>query len=248
MSQRDTASTFAKGLAVLSCFEGGRGDLTMADIARLTGFDRATARRLCLTLQSSGYLYKQDKVLRLTPKVLAIAGGYLRAEFIGKTVQPALNQFAEELDGEIALAVRDGSRAIYVARSAVPSARLSLGLSVGSTLPLLPTAVGRMLLASCPASQRAQIMADCEIERFTEKTELDHAAIEAKVQKAAVQGFAYAANEFEMGAAGVAVPVQGISQTQAVLATTASVNSFNDQSQLDHVLDILRKAAMSLRK
>lgn len=248
MSPRDTASTFAKGLAVLGCFEGGRSDLTMADIARLTGFDRATARRLCLTLQSSGYLYKHEKVLRLTPKVLAMAGGYLKAEYIGKTVQPTLDQFAKELDGEIALAVRDGSRAIYVARSAVPSARLSLGLSVGSTLPLLPTAVGRMLLASCSEPTRNQIINACEMQRFTEQTTLARAALEAQIQKAAAQGFAYAANEFEMGAAGVAVPVQEFSQTQAVLATTASVNSFNDQSQLDHVLNILRKAAMSMRR
>jgi len=248
MTARDTASTFAKGLAVLSCFEGGRNDLTMADIARLTGFDRATARRLCLTLQSSGYLYKHQKVLRLTPKVLAIAGGYLKAEYIGKSVQPTLDQFAKELDGEIALAVRDGSRAIYVARSAVPSARLSLGLSVGSTLPLLPTAVGRMLLASCSEPTRNQIINACEMQRFTEQTTLDRPAMEAQILQAAAQGFAYAANEFEMGAAGVAVPVQEISQTQAVLATTASVNSLNVQRQLDHVLDILRKAAMSLRR
>lgn len=248
MTARDTASTFAKGLAVLSCFEGGRNDLTMADIARLTGFDRATARRLCLTLQSSGYLYKHQKVLRLTPKVLAIAGGYLKAEYIGKSVQPTLDQFAKELDGEIALAVRDGTRAIYVARSAVPSARLSLGLSVGSTLPLLPTAVGRMLLASCAPAERDPIIEACEIIRFTEKTALDRPAIQAEILAAAARGFAFAANEFEMGAAGVAVPVQGISQTQAVLATTASVNYFDRQSQLDHVLDILRKAAMSLRR
>lgn len=163
MSPRDTASTFAKGLAVLSCFEGGRSDLTMADIARLTGFDRATARRLCLTLQSSGYLYKHEKVLRLTPKVLAIAGGYLKAEYIGKTVQPTLDQFAKELDGEIALAVRDGSRAIYVARSAVPSARLSLGLSVGSTLPLLPTAVGRPAPTFRPIRMPALARGPCPV-------------------------------------------------------------------------------------
>lgn len=248
MTTRDTASTFAKGLAVLSCFEGGRNDLTMADIARLTGFDRATARRLCLTLQSSGYLYKHEKALRLTPKVLAIAGGYLKAEYIGKSVQPTLDQFARELDGEIAFAVRDGTRAIYVARSAVPSARLSLGLSVGSTLPLLPTAVGRMLLAGCSGPEREQIINDCGMVRFTEQTTLDRPALEAEIHKAATQGFAFAANEFEMGAAGVAVPVHGISQTQAVLATTASVNYLDRQSQLDHVLDILRKAAMSLRR
>lgn len=248
MSTRDTASTFAKGLALLSCFEEGQGDLTMADLARLTGFDRATARRLCLTLEQSGYLYRRGKSLRLAPKVLVVAGGYLRAEQIGKSVQPVLNQFAEELDGEIALAVRDGNRAVYVARSAVASARLSLGLSVGSTLPLLPTAVGRMLLAGCERPERDKMIAECPLDPFTAQTTLDRAAIGALIQIAETQGYAYVAHEFEMGAAGIAVPVRGISQTQAVLATTASAHDLATSDQQAHTLNILRKAAISLAR
>ena len=58
MSNKDNASTFAKGLAVLECFADGSTALTMAEIARRTGFDRATARRLCLTLESCSYVIK----------------------------------------------------------------------------------------------------------------------------------------------------------------------------------------------
>ncbi|MEJ6392154.1 helix-turn-helix domain-containing protein [Gymnodinialimonas sp. 2305UL16-5] len=247
MTNRDTALTFAKGLDVLACFETGRGDLTMADIARLTGLDRATARRLCLTLESSGYLYRHGKMLRLTPKILAVGGGYLTAQHIGRLIQPTLNQFAEELNGEIALAVRDGARAIYIARSAVASARLSLGFSVGSTLPLLPTAIGRMLLASCTPKDRDQILNTCEWTRFTAATDMDRASIRTKIEDAATQGFSYVINEFEMGAAGVAVPIAPISGAETVLATSASANSLARPDQMDHVLDVLRRAAMRLR-
>ena len=97
----------------------------MAEVSRLTGFDRATTRRLCMTLQDDGYLHKTDRVLRLAPKILAIAGGYLTSNDFGHRVQPVLNQYAEEFEGEIALAMQDGDRAIYVARSAISSARVS---------------------------------------------------------------------------------------------------------------------------
>ena len=247
MSSKDNASTFAKGLAVLDCFAGGNSDLTMADIARLTGFDRATARRLCLTLENSGYLTKRDKFLQLTPKVVSVAGGYLTAQGIGRLVQPALNQFAEELQGEIALAVRDGTRAVYIARSAVASARLSLGFSVGSTLPLLPTAVGRMLLARCPIEERDTLIDTVPLTQYTEATEMDRQAIRSKIQLCAKQGYAHCISEFETGAAGVAVPIPNISKAEAVLATTASVNQFAREGELDRVLDILRRASMSLR-
>lgn len=247
MASMDGASTFAKGLRVIECFESGRADLTMADIARMTGFDRATARRLCLTLEGAGYLVKSDRVFRLSPKIVAIAGGYLSSYGIGKAVQPVLNQFAEQLQGEIALAVLDGQRAIYIARSAVSSARLSLGLSVGSTLPLLPTAVGRMLLAMCPQDRQSAILTRSQWRKYTDATDIDPASLGKQIEQAKVNGFAYTVGEFEPGAAGLAVPLQAIGGREAVLATTASINQFQREGAFERALDALRNAAISLR-
>ena len=79
MNDRNISTTFAKGLAVLACFEDGVRGLTMAAVARRTGLDRATTRRLCLTLVALGYLKHNEGELSLAPKVLALSGGYLRA-------------------------------------------------------------------------------------------------------------------------------------------------------------------------
>lgn len=247
MNTRDHASTFAKGLAVLSCFEKGARDLTMAEIAARTGFDRAVARRLCLTLEAEGYLTRVGKFLRLTPKVLALAGGYLSAESIGRVVQPVLNQFAEDLNGEIALAVLDGPRAIYVARSAVGSARMSLGFSIGSSLPLLPTAVGHMLLADCPPEQRDALLSACAPQAYTSTTELDQDVLRTRIETARAQGYAYLSEEFETGAAGLAVSVQLPSPGPHVLATSASAPFLATPANREHALDTLYRAAHSLR-
>lgn len=247
MTEKNGASTFAKGLKVLSCFETGRRDLTMADISRLTGFDRATARRLCLTLEDNGYLQKDDRAFRLTPKILAVAGGYLTSNDFGRAVQPILNQFAEEFEGEIALAMRDGDRAIYVARSAISSARVSIGFSVGSTLPLLPTAVGQMLLARGLGNELDTDLSRLTPEKLTEATDMDLVSIRTKIAQAARQGYAFVRNEFEMGAAGIAVPIGNIGALPAVLATSASINQFDKTVEFDRALDVLRRAGMSLR-
>lgn len=247
VSERDTASTFVKGLRVLDSFETGRIDLTMAEIARLTGFDRSTVRRLCLALEDAGYMTRRGQIFRLTPKVVAVAGGYLTSHAIGRSVQPVLNQFAEELRGELAVAVLDGTRAVYIARSAVSSARMSLGFSIGSALPLLPTAVGRMLLAGCGEVQREAIIQACALQRYTDVTDMDPTSIRAKIEAAAQGGFIQSINEFEQGASGIAVPIPNIGDTQAVLSTTASVDHFRKDGEVDRVLDILRRTAMSLR-
>jgi IclR family pca regulon transcriptional regulator len=219
----------------------------MAEISRMTGFDRATARRLCLTLQANGYLEKNDSAFRLLPKIMAVAGGYLSANNFGHSVQPVLNQFSAELGTEITYAMRDGDRAIFVAQSATASARVSFGFSIGSTLPLLPTAVGRMLLARCPAHELDTVLSGLTPEQFTEATDVDLGSIRDAIRKAATQGYSFVRNEFEMGAAGIAVPIGKIGSSPAVLSTTASVNKFDDAIEFNRVLDVLRRAVMSLQ-
>lgn len=248
MGEINGASTFAKGLRVLECFEAGAADLTMADISRMTGFDRATSRRLCLTLEDSGYLIRSNRTFRLAPRIVALAGGYLSSHHIGKVIQPVLNQLAESLHGDVAMAVRDGTRAVYVARSAVSTARLSFGFSVGSTLPLLPTAIGRMLLAQCPEPQRDVVISACVPTAFTPQTETAPDILRLKIIEAAREGYAFASNEFELGTAGVAVGCGYINGCEAALGVTEAVTHFEHPGRIAEVLDLLSKAAIGLKR
>ena len=246
LNNRDIAATLAKGLDVLGCFEDGAGILTMPEIVRRTGFDRATVRRLCLTLAETGHLARAGAGFRLAPRVLALGGGYLAALQVGRVVQPVLRQAAEALDMEVALATRDRLQALYVDRAAPASARVTLGFAVGSALPLLHTAVGRMLLARSAPEVVAAALAAMPERPYTEATEMDPARVAAAIETARAQGYALARGEFEPGAAGVAVPVGALDQIPFVLATTASVNRFEGEGALDRVLDALRKAALSI--
>ena len=65
------SNSFAKGLRILEAFEGETALLSMADIARRTGQDRATARRGILTLEAMGFLRRHGRLFSLTPKVRA---------------------------------------------------------------------------------------------------------------------------------------------------------------------------------
>ena len=148
------STTLLKGLDVLSAFEGATS-LTLSQIAERTGLDRSTARRMALTLVEARWITQEGRNFALAPHVLRPAGAYLQSGGFGRLVQPTLNAHAETLGGEISLAQRDGDRAVYVAHSARPGARVSIGLTVGSTLPLETTAIGRVLMGS---DQPAQVV------------------------------------------------------------------------------------------
>lgn len=151
---RTLSTTLLKGLDVVAAFDSGEG-LTLSQIAGRTGLDRSTARRMTLTLAEAGWVLQTGRTFNLAPRVLRPAGVFLRAGGFGRLAQPVLNAHAEALGGDISLALRDGDVAIYVAHSARPGARVSLGLTVGSTLPLETTAIGRVLAG---AAEQAQVV------------------------------------------------------------------------------------------
>jgi len=204
---RNIAATFAKGMAVLEAFDGQAPALTLADIARLTGQDRATARRGALTLVHLGYLRQDGRQFSLTPRVLTLAGGFLRAHRIGRQVQPVLNHHAGALGAEITLATGDGDRVLLLAQSTAHGGPVSYGFTPGSRLPLLHTSLGRMLLAGeDPEGLEARIAA-APIAPHTEQSLTDTAEIAVRIDTARQAGFCITDSEFEPGITGIAVAV-----------------------------------------
>jgi IclR family pca regulon transcriptional regulator len=116
----DTSLTFAKGLAVLECFNTATTALGVPEIARRCGLDRAVARRLVLTLVRSGYVRQAGRSYTLAPRSLVLASGLLQGQRFGLTVQPVLEGFAAQARQPLMLALRDGYEAVYVAQASAP--------------------------------------------------------------------------------------------------------------------------------
>ena len=242
---RSTASTFAKGMAILAAFDGSRPSLTLADLARATGQDRATARRGALTLMQLGYLCQDGRDFRLTPKVLMLAGGFLQANRFGRDVQPVLNHYAAELGHEITLATRDGHQVLLLAQSAVQNGPVSFGFTLGSRLPLLHTGLGRMLLA-CEDDAGPLVQA-APLPQHTAESLQDRAAILAAVAAIRDQGFAATDGEFEPGIVGYALPVSRPGAAPVVVGASRPRDAATDHGR-DDMLRGLRLCAADLRQ
>jgi IclR family pca regulon transcriptional regulator len=79
-----------RGLAVMQVFSREHPRLTLADVARLSGLTRATARRVLLTLEHLGYARSNGRGFELTPKVLDIGYAYLSSLDLAATAEPAM--------------------------------------------------------------------------------------------------------------------------------------------------------------
>ncbi len=236
---KDISLTFMKGMTVLRAFDEEHNQLSLADIARLTEIERAAVRRLVLTLVHLGYVRKDENRYSLTPRVLVLGSGFLRGNQFGRRVQPLMELCARELGYSVSLAMRDGSSAVYVAQSVQQNSRYTFGFTVGSRLPLLSTAIGRMLLAWGDEAWATEMIETAPLERFTSETLTDRAHIAAAVARIRATGVAVVAGEFEAGAVGISVPVGAMGTSEAALGFSEPMNEIptEDHARLTEILN-----------
>jgi len=202
----DISLTFAKGLKILKALELSERDVSIADVANMTDMDRATARRLVLTLEQEGYVRKIGKQFRITPKILTISGGFLQSRQITKSIVPILNQFSSDLGTPIYLAMRDDYNALYLAHAALENNAVSLGLTIGSRVPILSTSIGRALLIATEPAQIQDILKNAPLTKITPDTITNRQQLEDIIINCMKDGYAFSDNEFELGVAGLAMP------------------------------------------
>ncbi|HVZ01369.1 MAG TPA: IclR family transcriptional regulator C-terminal domain-containing protein [Dongiaceae bacterium] len=197
---------FAKGLSVIEAFGQGGDRLTIAEAAKRTGLDRATARRCLLTLVDGGYAFYDGKFFALTPRVLRLGYAYIATTPLPRQLQPFLEQLSEATQESSSAAILDGAEIVYIARSSLRRV-MSIGLSVGSRLPAYCSSMGRVLLAALPEDEMLETLRRGERIARTPKTLTSIKALAAEIGRVRMQGYAVIDEELELGLRSIAVPI-----------------------------------------
>ncbi|MCX4828016.1 helix-turn-helix domain-containing protein [Streptomyces sp. NBC_01016] len=139
-----TIQSLARGLRVLTAFDGAHPTLTLTEIAEATGLARATARRALITYEHLGYVTHEDRAFRLTPRVLTLGCAPLSRTTLPRIAAPHLAALSKRLGESVGLSVPDGNRVRCTAR-VTPRRVMSVDIGVGSRLPAKDTAAGLLL-------------------------------------------------------------------------------------------------------
>lgn len=202
----DFLGSLAKGLSVIEAFSAERPRLSIAEVATVTGFDRATSRRCLLTLSRLGYADYDGKFFRLTPRVLRLGTACLATMPLPVIVQPMLDTLSGEIGQSSSVSILDDWEIVYVARAAQQRV-MSISLTPGSRLPAYCTSMGRVLMAALPEAEAMEILRRHPPERRTERTMTDAKAIMAIIANVRREGFAINDQEIELGLRSIAVPL-----------------------------------------
>jgi DNA-binding IclR family transcriptional regulator len=190
-------------LALLASFEDGRPELSVTEIAALLGVHKSTASRLAATLERTGFLARSGRRYRLGVEIIRLGTLALRSADIVATMQPAMEKLSQLTGETINLAVPSGPDVLNIAE--VPSTYIlsCSGGWIGRRTKPHAVANGKVLLAF------GAIPIPSSLERYTEHTVTDLAALEAELTAVRRDGYAKAAAELEDGLMAVAAPVFG---------------------------------------
>ncbi|ATU94682.1 IclR family transcriptional regulator [Phyllobacterium zundukense] len=209
MRETDFVSSLAKGLAVIEAFDAANSRLSITDISRMTGLERATARRCLLTLAELGYAEYDGKFFTLSPRILRLGHSYLSSTPLPRLMQPFLDQLSERTGESASASVLDGNEIVYIARASHKRV-MSINLNPGSRLPTYCSSMGRVLLASMAEDEARRILETSNLKANTPRTKTSLADLMHELQRVREQGYAAIDQELEIGLCSIAVPVRNM--------------------------------------
>jgi IclR family pca regulon transcriptional regulator len=219
----DFLEALARGLRVLEAFNQDRKPLTLSDIAKLVDLPRASVRRTLHTLVALGYAETENRLFRLTPRVLTLARAYLLSNAVSDILQPALERLSEEINESCSAAVLDGEEVMMIAHAS-PKRIIPVSAQIGFRLPAFATSLGRVLLAALDDRRLDEFLSRIAPKRITTSTIVDKRELRRAILKAREDGYALADQEAEIGFRSIAVPLQRL-DVRIIAALNVGIHS-----------------------
>ena len=199
--------SITRALSILNAFIG-RGFITLGEIAQATGLDKATTRRILLTLMAGRFVV-QDRVTQrygLGGAIRALSASVVEHFDLRATATPILAEIAAELHTTMFISVyRDGS-AVCLDRIHDIHGMEVRWWAVGGTLPLNCGGAPKLLLAYQPAREIERVLSG-PLAPLTPKSVTDPKLLRRQLERIRERGWELAIDDVAVGLSALAVPV-----------------------------------------
>ncbi|RWA53728.1 IclR family transcriptional regulator [Cupriavidus sp. UYMSc13B] len=213
-----------------------------------TGLPKPTLHRMLQQLEAAGLIQRNGdgrqygtglRLRRLAENLLLNSTSHGARHMV-------LRRLVEEVGESCNLTAFSGGEVLYLDRVET-AAPLRFYLHPGSRVPAHCSATGKLFLAQLAPAQRQRLLANVELERYTQNTLTDHAQLEAELERVKRDGYAMDDEEFLPGLVciGVLVPAADGGKSNLGLALQAPVMRVTRDKVLQ-LLPALQRAAGAL--
>jgi len=217
------------------------------EITELSGLPKATAYRICATLEADGYLRKElgGRGLVPGPRLLALAQSLIGGASLASARHAILSAAARRIGETCNLSTPKDGEMVYLDRVETEWP-LRLQLPIGTRVPLHCTASGKLFLSTLSPAARAPVLRSLALEERGPKTITDPAALNSALEEIRRTQVGTDDQEFLEGMVAVAVPVtDAAGRFFAALAVHAPLMRMTIEQARAQV-PVLREAAAQL--
>jgi len=229
-----------KTFAVLEILLEHRSPMSMSEISEKLGFYPSTVHRILDTLKYGGYVEQNSTTQKyqLGLKLLELGMGKLHQINLVKEAKPFLRELAKKCNETVHLGIFEDTNVLYLAKEE-SSQTIRMISYVGRRAPLHCTALGKVLLAYLPSTERNDILARIELSKLTDKTIIDKKQLEIELNKIEQKGMGWDREENEKDVRCIAAPIRDY-QGRVIAAVSVSSPAYrvNKENQ-DHLQEEL---------
>jgi len=201
VSQTAVAGTaaFAKFMHVLQLVADAPHPLAVAELARASGYPRATTHRIVAALLEQGMLAESvPGRYGLGPRLLELASRSWAAFDIRALLAPQLRALRDATGATVHLAVPDRQAMTYIEKLEAPGP-VRMVSRIGGRLMLHSSAVGKAYLASLPGAELDAALAGLPLPALMPNTLTSESALRAELDIVRARGYAIDNEENEAG-------------------------------------------------
>ena len=213
----------------------------LIDMCTHYNLNKSTLHGILSTLEIHGLITKDmvSSTYSLGSKVYELGQLYQENFAIKKIARPYLVKLAEQFKETVHLAVLNNLSVLYIDKVESPHA-FRVTSKVGTTDPLLTTAIGKSLLSSLSDERLDYILESLLVTSFAESIELKKQLIIKELSFINECGIALDCDELEKGLSCIAVSIKNkINETVAAISISAPTSRFNKEN-----LESMKKALM----
>ena len=229
------------------------GQLSLTEIADLTGLNKSSAYRLLVTLTKNELLDRDErtKQYRLGIGLLRYTPTLLNNKNLIKIARPFLIQLVSETQESAQLCMATHRNTIITVDALNSRGLINLSANIGTEDPLHCTAVGKAYLAFLIAEQKNSIVDELELKRFTPNTIVTKRDLMAQLDQIRQKGYAVDNEEIIEGIRCFAAPIvdRDTNPIAAIGITgpASRISGDKDEKYLHAVMDIARQLSNKLQ-
>ncbi len=199
--------SLAKGLRGLEIIANAGQPLTLSEVASAMNTNKASASRVCLTLQELGFLHRdKNKRYHLTPNVLKLGYPAVCGMEWRDIAKYHLRELFEKAEETVSLSVLEGDQIVFIIRFR-KKLYLPFDIRIGTKIPVHATAMGKVLMAFREPTTVQRILDRVEFTPLTPRTITDRARYEEVLKEVREKGYATNDEEMSVGNRSIAAPI-----------------------------------------